>query len=231
MRYSTAKRVAANLSAQTWKTDVTDRAADLIGDAVNVPRLPTGYTVRAWLVPEVTQPTDLGPAYVCDIDEGDPAHPAAAFCRWCGQWVRQLDQPGAARVNRAHPTDADNQPVAVVGDWVHGEAGIKCPEADTHEPDDPLVVRMWQDREFSFATLTVEVLDRRGHQRGVGKVDNAEQGRFPSEIDPDTGEVSYIQLDPLTDPHPLTAALTAALMNMHDRRGGWRRLLWWLARH
>lgn len=213
------------------KTDITDRVPALVGHAEGVPPLPVGYTVRAWLTPEALSPLEKGPAYTCDVSEGDPARPTRAFCRWCGTWIRKLDEAGATQVNACHPADTDGQPVAFVGDWVAGTAGIKCPESTSHEPDESLMVRMWQDGMWSFVTVHVEILDPRGRQRGAASDDAVEKGRFPSEIDPDTGAVHLVELDPLTDDYPLTQLVTEALHDLHDRTPWWRRLLRSLATH
>lgn len=216
---------------QSWKTDVTGRVAALVGAARGVPRLPARHTVWAWLTPDRHVPFDMSPGYTCDVDEPDPANPTRAFCRWCGGWIRKLDTAGAARVNALHPADADHQPVAEVGDWVRGRAGIKCAESDLHEPDESLVLRMWRDRAWSFVTVNVEILDRAGRVRGRAEVCSVERGRFPAEIDPDTGEVTYIQCDPLTDDFPLAQLIAEALHDLHYDAGFWWRVWWWLARH
>lgn len=79
----------------------------------------------------------LGQVLTCPSHTTGPAAVPLSACRWCGQQIHRLNELAAREANKYHPADADGEPVIKPGDWVHGVAGIRCPESEhEHEPDD-----------------------------------------------------------------------------------------------
>lgn len=184
--------------------------------------LPEGWTVRAWTEDDdsITDPRDEGDVYNTDVDEGDYDHPTKAFCRHCGAWIRLLDEDSIASIG---PTSEGVKPR--VGDWADQVTGIDCPMALEHAPDEPLVVRMWRSDHWRFVGVLVEVLDADGREWGRADLWGVEFGTFPSRIDPETGAVTSVEVDPLTDEYPLSElvpqALEEAQKALSETQGQW----------
>lgn len=178
--------------------------------------LPEGFEVRAWMVhdPDMDDPREKGDVYNTDFEEEDYGKPTRGFCRMCGALIRLLDQDGADTLNRLHPPSMEWVLVAEPGDWASaGWKGIMCPEQEGgHELDDPVAVRWWREDRWEFVGVLVEVVDGDGWVWGESSLWSVESGTFPTEIDPETGEITSREIDPLTDPHhPLPDLIGEAL--------------------
>lgn len=195
------------------KVDITERATGAGWT------LPDGFQVLAWTEhdDDWDNPRDKGDVYNTDFEEEDYSNPTRGLCRGCEAVIYKLDQNGADAINHAVPADADPDDPAYMdawaGMWANKVTGVSCPESTTgHELDDPVVVRWWREDRWEFVTALVEVTDDEGRVWGMDSLGGVESGTFPVQIDPETGEITSKEIDPLTDPdHPLPDMIGQAL--------------------
>lgn len=175
--------------------------------------LTAGVTVIGTLLEQDDQedPRRKGDVYNTDVDEVDYQHPTRGFCQRCGKWLRQLTQDEADAYNRALPEGEALELTAEAGHWVTaGEDGsVACPPHRDHRLDLPLVVRDWKADRWNFVGLQVEVNGPDGTTWGEATVWDVEYGTFPYQIDRDTGDVEYREVNPLREAIALDYAADA----------------------
>lgn len=191
--------------------------------------LPLGFRARARTTTTlgIAHPADVSDVYRTDIDEHGRTEPSWAFCQYCGLWTRKLTEDDAKAVNQAHPADEDGQPVAVTGDWCAGVAGIRCGESGFHEPAEPAAVRWWREHLWTFVTVTVEITDRTGRERGSATRPDIPAGTYP-QVDSVNGLIRGVDIDPLADTGLLQELVDEAVRDTRTRHTSWwRKALPW----